>query len=217
MGAGAGIVAGAAVDVMLVAAAGVSADTTTGVAVVVVGTAATVAVGPECATTAVRGAGAASPAVFERRRLAGDPPSTVGRRDDDAPAVALSSESVRPSDAAVARAMSPARKGSLVSSIGVGATVVVATWVLQSEKGCGWCGWGLPVFALPLPFAFVVLVALVTVAGAGAGGVKGGNSSLEISTTEAGEERRAAWGVGVISESMGAGVESLSQPYESAV
>ncbi|KAJ7661022.1 hypothetical protein B0H14DRAFT_2659098, partial [Mycena olivaceomarginata] len=39
------------------------------------------------------------------------------------------------------------------------------------------------------------------------------NSSLEISITEAGEEGRAACGVSVASESMGAGLESLSQPF----
>jgi hypothetical protein len=68
-----------------------------------------------------------------------------------------------------------------------------------------------------LALVTLAFVALVTVAGAAAGGVRGGKSSLEISTTDAGEEGRAAWGVGVISESMGAGFGSLSQPKRSAV
>jgi hypothetical protein len=59
---------------------------------------------------------------------------------------------------------------------------------------------------------------LVAVAGAGAAALRGGKSSPEISITEAGEEWRAACGVGVaLADSTGAGVESLSQPIGSAV
>lgn len=77
----------------------------------------------------------------------------------------------------------------------------------------------IPAFALPLPLAaLLALVVRALVAVAGAGAARAGKSSSEISTTEAGEEICASWGVGVTSrESMGAGVESLSQPRTSAV
>lgn len=64
------------------------------------------------AATKAQGAGAASLTVLARRCLAGEPVAASGRRDDDAPSVALSCSVVRPSDMAVARAMSAARNRS---------------------------------------------------------------------------------------------------------
>jgi hypothetical protein len=55
-------------------------------------------------------------------------------------------------------------------------------------------------------------------AAAGVGASRGGKSSCEISTTEAGEETRTFCRVGVaLTESTGARLESLSQPSVSAV
>jgi hypothetical protein len=80
------------------------------------------------ATGAVEGVGAASPAVFERRHLVGDPGAAAGRREDKASLVAWSSDNVRPKDAAVACAMSTARNGSLLSlSLVLSAVAAVAT------------------------------------------------------------------------------------------
>ncbi|KAJ7814249.1 hypothetical protein B0H13DRAFT_1924936 [Mycena leptocephala] len=135
----------------------------------------------------VEGAGAASLAVFERRRLAGDPGAAAGRREDEASLVTWSSDDVRPKDAAVARA--------------IGYKIRVRN-KKEEEEG--------PLFAL---LALVVVHALVTVAGVGA--ARGGNSSHEISTTEVGEGTHAV-GV-TSRESMGAGVASLSHPSALAV
>ncbi|KAF8186160.1 hypothetical protein K438DRAFT_2154046 [Mycena galopus ATCC 62051] len=144
---------------------------------------------------AAKGAGVASPAVFERKCLGWDPGPDAGRREDDAPGVALSSEVARPSEAAVARAMSAARKGS-------SASLTAATVGAMGEFKVGTCRvWGSLLafaFALPLP-ALVVLAlrALVTVAGAAP--ARGGNSSREISSTDGAGDVHAGWGVGVTS------------------
>jgi hypothetical protein len=78
-----------------------------------------------------------------------------------------------------------------------------------------WDGVGcVPAFTFPLPlFALVALArGLVTVAGAGA--ARGGNLSLEISVTEAGEDGCAISGVRVVScDSMGAGDGSLPSKH----
>ncbi|KAJ7892384.1 hypothetical protein B0H13DRAFT_1886823 [Mycena leptocephala] len=158
------------------------------------------------------GSGMASPAVFDRRRLVGDPGAAAGRREDEAPFAVGSSDGVRPRDAAVARAMSAARKGHRCR----------CRWwcpqrpqwlrhmFLETGRRIREEGVVPALVAFPLPlFALLALVvrALVTVAGVGAG--RGGNSSARFPSQRRGRVRA----VGVTSrESTGAGVHRYPIP-----
>jgi hypothetical protein len=122
-------VASAAAGATTFVTTGAAADAVTGSATGVMG----MATGVE--GVAVKGAGAASPAELERKRLLGDPAPAAGRRDDEAPAVAWSIADERPREAAVARAMSAARKGSSLSLVGFVAAAVAAGHVRRRRGG----------------------------------------------------------------------------------